>query len=147
MKILQKTLSKPYKKPTLESLKPSYAKHEWPCPTCLESGIIVDPDATPDVVEGYKMSRRIKCPTCFGTKHVNKNYYDEWLKIDIKKWKYEESERKRIQKELKLSFKKISEEDFEKIKEYIESRRPYPNSIRLPDNLRTLEIICTRVSH
>lgn len=39
---------------------------EWPCFRCEGYGRIIDPDYQPDVIEGYKLANRIKCPNCGG---------------------------------------------------------------------------------
>lgn len=44
-----------------------FSKRTMPCHRCNGNGKIIDPTEVPDVIEGHKLSRRIKCPDCAGS--------------------------------------------------------------------------------
>lgn len=79
---------KPYK--NLEEFLTSYRNVDGflKCPFCNGGGRVIHPDATPDVIEGHKLSKTIKCPLCMGSKIAeSSSYYERYYKIELEKWK------------------------------------------------------------
>lgn len=84
---------------------------ETKCIPCSGHGVIYDPEDPRDIIEGDKLRRTIKCPTCKGTKIGN---ISEWEKL----WRSEKSEyKKRTAKSIeekvrrKEILKKLNKED------------------------------------
>lgn len=107
--------------PTLKSyIKRFYARDGviFPCLVCEGRGNYYDPDDPPDVIEGYKMVRRLKCVACKGTgegdfESVNKEW-EQRVKEDKQKVKDFEVREKQWKK-LK---KKLTEGDLELLYEF-----------------------------
>jgi len=107
--------------PTLKSYISSFYSKKgvlFPCLVCRGKGWNYDPDDEPDVIEGYKMVRRLKCVACQGTgegcfEAVNK----EWQK-KLEEDKKEIAEfNKRLHK-FKLLRQTLTDEDIDLLWEF-----------------------------
>jgi len=80
---------------------------EYPCLVCCGNKIIIDPDEVPDIIEGHKLSRRIKCPSCNGSgastvkvlRQQHKKEMDAY-RIKFKQWQEKTGRLKKILKKL-----------------------------------------------
>lgn len=98
--------------------KCSYYKEEklkdkkwFPCLKCRGDGIIIDPSEEPDIIEGHKLSRRIKCPKCKGSGiGTRKEIMEEYRKWN-NKYKEEMKEYRNDEKLVKNIFNRLSKEE------------------------------------
>lgn len=87
----------------------------FPCLLCSGVGIIIDPQEIPDVIEGHRSSKRIKCTQCEGNKTSNSKEFRSEYKRRIDKWRHDLLIWKILKDDIDDLMYKLSDDDMELI--------------------------------
>lgn len=87
----------------------------FPCFLCSGVGIIIDPQEIPDVIEGHKLSKRIKCTKCEGNKTSDSKEFRLEYKRRVDQWRYDLVVWKVLRDDLTDLIYKLNERDMELI--------------------------------
>lgn len=107
---------KPYKN-YQEYLAKNYAVNrngEFKCRPCDGRGKIIHPDEKPDVIEGYKLARRIPCQICDGTGiAISDDSYRRSYKERLAEWRKDKENWDRQSILRRSGLAKLTEEEIE----------------------------------
>lgn len=96
----------------------------WPCLHC-KAGRIYDPNDPPDIIEGYKLVRRINCPICKGTAKGSKKLFMEMYNKELDDWKEKSANYKAAKKRLSELKKTLTDDDMQLIATHMSNHEAY----------------------
>lgn len=88
-----------------------YGPGSFPCLECSGRGRIVHPDEQLDPIEGYKLAKRINCPSCGGTGYGTKKKFMACYNSLTKRYREELDKSKRMTELTKRVFSTMTEKE------------------------------------
>lgn len=84
---------------------------QYPCTRCDGRGRVIAPGEHPDIIEGYKMSRRITCPLCEGTRGVDRGTRLEMYRAIMVAWAGRLTDWRVLDKARRVALRKLTRAD------------------------------------